>query len=261
MKVLFYLAVFILMSACTGNSGPTVTEKAEKDTDLIFHYSVLKALDNGVLEGLMEVNELKEHGDHGLGTYNGLDGEMVVLDRKVYRITPAGEVTEAGENMLIPYAIVNFFEPEKTLSLSGKDNLDYDSLASMMDTVLPSRNLFYAFRITGDFDYIKCGGADRQEKPYDKTIPEMLADRPIYEKENIPGTLVGFWCPDYIGDINTSGFHLHFLSDDRSMGGHLLAFKASSLKVQYDIKSRYEILLPDTESFRRARFRESAVNY
>jgi acetolactate decarboxylase len=221
----------------------------------------LKALDNGVLEGTMKPAELLEWGDLGLGTYNGLNGEMVVLDQRVNRITPAGEVVEANEDMRIPYTIVCFFEPEKTLSLAGKENLDYNRLKSMIDTLLPSQNLFYAFRITGEFDYIKCGGADRQEKPFDKTILEMLADRPIYEKENVSGTLVGFWCPDYIGDINTSGFHLHFLSDDRSMGGHLLAFKTSALKIQYDVKNRYEIILPDTEPFRKARFRESAVNY
>jgi hypothetical protein len=45
------------------------------------------------------------------------------------------------------------------------------------------------------------------------------------------------------------------------MGGHLMAFEASSLEIQYDIKAGYKIILPDTEDFKTAVFSESAVNY
>ncbi len=261
MKNLLYFLLLSVLTACNGKTEQAVNEEPADNSGLIYHYSVLKALDNGVLEGTMKVSDLLEHGDHGLGTFNGLNGEMIVLDHKVYRVTPQGEVVEAGDDILIPYTIVSFFEPEKSISYEGNENLDYDKLITMMDTELPSQNQFYAFRITGNFTYIKCGGVDRQERPYNKTILEILADRPIYEKEDISGTLVGFWCPEYIGDINTRGFHLHFLADDRSIGGHLIAFEASSLDIQYDIKHGYKIILPDTEDFKNAHFRESAVNY
>jgi acetolactate decarboxylase len=261
MKNLFYFVLLLGFMACTGITEQTVHEEPVKINDLIYHYSVLKALDNGVLEGSMKVTDLMKQGDHGLGTFNGLNGEMIVIDHTVYRVTPEGEVVEAEDDMLIPYTIVSFFEPDKSISHEGDENLDYDNLISMMDTLLPSQNQFYAFRITGSFKYIKCGGVDRQERPYNKTILGILADRPVYEKEDISGTLVGFWCPAYIGDINTQGFHLHFLADDRSMGGHLIAFEASSLEIQYDIKTGYKIILPDTEDFKSANFRESAVNY
>jgi len=261
MKNLVYILLFSGILACTGAAEQTVHEEPVKTDDLIYHYSVLKALDNGVLEGNMKVRDLLKQGDHGLGTFNELNGEMVVIDQTVYRVNPEGDVVEAEDDILIPYTIVSFFEPEKSFSHEADENLDYDKLIEMMDTLLPSQNQFYAFRITGIFNYIKCGGVDRQERPYNKTILEMLADRPVYEKENISGTLVGFWCPAYIGDINTQGFHLHFLADDRSMGGHLMAFEASSLEIQYDIKAGYKIILPDTEDFKTAKFRDSAVNY
>lgn len=125
----------------------------------------------------------------------------------------------------------------------------------------PSPNLFYAFRITGEFDYIKCGGSNIQEKPYNKSLTQMLVSRPVYEGQNIKGTLLGFWCPEYIGDINTSGFHLHFISDDHKIGGHLMEFNAKSLLIGYDMKLEYRILLPDTEIFRKAGFRDEKVNY
>jgi acetolactate decarboxylase len=261
MKNILYFLLLSVLTACTGTAEQAVNEEPADNRGFIYHYSVLKALDNGVLEGTMKVSDLLEHGDHGLGTFNGLNGEMIVLDQKVYRITPVGDVVEAGDDILIPYTIVSFFEADKSISYEANGNMDYNNLISMMDTELPSQNQFYAFRITGNFKYIKCGGVDRQERPYDKTILEILAERPIYEREDIRGTLVGFWCPEYIGDINTRGFHLHFLADDRSMGGHLIAFEASSLDIQYDIKDGYKIILPDTEAFKNACFRESAVNY
>lgn len=100
-----------------------------------------------------------------------------------------------------------------------------------------------------------------QEKPYNKSLVEMLADRPVFEGKNITGTLVGFWCPAYIGDINTDGFHLHFLSDDHNLGGHLMEFTAQSLEIGLDIKSTYQINLPNTEMFEKAPFRSEKVNY
>jgi acetolactate decarboxylase len=261
MRNLFYLALFSCLLACSGTSEKTVANETLKNTNQIYHYSLLKALDNGVLEGTMTVPGLLTHGDHGLGTYNQLDGEMIVHDQEVYRVTPEGEVVRARDDILIPYTIVCFFEPDKEISCGDNEILDYNDLKSLMDTMLPSLNQFYAFRITGHFNHITCGGVDRQEKPYDKTLLEILADRPVYEKEDISGTLVGFWCPAYIGDINTRGFHLHFLADDRSIGGHVISFEASSLEIQYDIKSQYKIVLPETEQFKKANFRASAVNY
>jgi len=229
------------------------------EEDMIFHYSVLKALDNGVLEGNMKVGELKQHGDFGLGTFNRLNGEMVVLDHVVYRVTQEGKIVQPDVETLIPYSIITFYHQDDTLSLNGE--IDYPALKAYIDRRVPSRNLFYAFRIRGDFGYIKCGGANIQEKPYNKSLLQMLANRPVYEVRHIKGTLVGFWCPEYIGDINTVGFHLHFLSDDHSIGGHLMEFTARSLEIGYDAKSTYKILLPDTENFREAHFRREAVNY
>jgi acetolactate decarboxylase len=229
------------------------------EKDIIFHYSVLKALDNGVLEGNMKIGDLKKKGDFGLGTFNKMDGEMIILDGVVYRVSPEGKIIQQDDQTLVPYSVVTFYHQDDTMALRAET--DYPLLKAYVAARIPSQNLFYAFLIKGEFDYIKCGGANIQEKPYDKSLVQMLSDRPRYEGRNIKGTLVGFWCPAYIGDINTSGFHLHFISDDHTLGGHLMEFKAKSLEIGYDIKSDYKISLPDTKLFRDARFRSDAVNY
>jgi acetolactate decarboxylase len=248
MKKLYFLISLLFLMGCSSDEG-----------DMIFHYSVLKALDNGVLEGNMKVGELKKHGDFGLGTFNKLNGEMIVLDHVVYRVTQDGKIIQPDDETLTPYSVITFYHQDDTLSLSGE--IDYPVLKSYINRRIPSRNLFYAFRIRGEFEYIKCGGANIQEKPYNKSLAQMLADRPVYEGRNIKGTLVGFWCPEFIGDINTIGFHLHFLSDDHSFGGHLMEFSSRLLEIGYDTKCTYKILLPDIMNFREAHFRSEAVKY
>jgi acetolactate decarboxylase len=248
MKRLFLLVPLLFLMGCSS-----------KKEDTIFHYSVLKALDNGVLEGNMNAGELKRYGDFGLGTYNKLNGEMVVLDHIVYRVSQDGKIMQPDDDILIPYSVITFYNQDDTLCTNGQ--IDYPYLKEYIGRRVPSRNLFYAFRIRGDFEYIKCGGANIQEEPYNKSLLQMLADRPVYEGREIKGTLVGFWCPEYIGDINTVGFHLHFISDDQSIGGHLMEFTARSLEIGYDAKHAYKILLPDTEGFRDAHFRSESVNY
>ncbi len=248
MKKFFFPLIVLFLWSCSAG-----------EQDMIFHYSVLKALDNGVLEGNLKTGELKEHGDFGLGTFNKMDGEMVILDHVIYRVSPEGKIVKPGNETLIPYSVVTFYNQDKTLSMDG--DINYASLKAYAADNLPSQNMFYAFRISGDFDYIKCGGSSAQKQPYNESLPEMLSDRPVYEANNIKGTLVGFWCPAYIGDINTKGFHLHFISEDHSLGGHLMEFSARVLQLGYDIKTDYRIILPETEMFSKATFRSEAVNY
>ena len=247
-----------LAISCVQDSGQIVQENEIKN-DMIFHYSVLKALDNGVLESTMTVGELKKHGGHGLGTYNELNGELIAMDEVIYQVKADGKVLVPEDESLIPYAVVCFYQEEHDLQMEGE--IDYPSLTAFVEERIPSFNLFYAIRISGTFNYIKCGSANKQVRPYDKSIAEMLEGRPVFKAENISGTLVGYWCPEYIGDINSDGFHLHFLSDDLSMGGHLLEFQASELEIGYDIKYEYKFVLPETEDFRNAFFRDAEVNY
>lgn len=259
MKNLFIVLLLLLFWGCSSPDQNKAAEKLPETPDIIYHYSVLKALDNGVLEGAMTVGELKQHGELGLGTYNSLNGELIAIDGVLYHVNPDGRVVFPDDGDLIPYAVVCFYMEDNSLTMEG--SIDYLSLKNYVEGRLPSLNLFYAFKITGKFEFIRCGGAGKQEKPYNKSIAQMLEERPIYEAENISGTLVGFWCPDYIGDINTNRFHLHFLSDDHSIGGHLLEFNSNFLEIGYDIKNGYKIVLPGSDDFRKAYFRDEGVDY
>ncbi|MGB6152245.1 MAG: acetolactate decarboxylase, partial [Pricia sp.] len=68
--------------------------------------------------------------------------------------------------------------------------------------------------------------------------------------EAVSGTIVGFYCPDFIGNINVKGFHFHFISDDKKLGGHVMDFKTTQpLHVEVDKKTDYHFVLPDNTDF------------
>ena len=259
MKNPVLVSLLIFLAGCNTGSPESVDKRHGDGTDMIFHYSVLKALDNGVLEGNMSVGELKQYTDIGLGTYNCLDGELIAAGGEIYQVRADGRVIVPDDNTLVPYAVICTFSEDGHIRM--EKGIDYPLLKERLEAELPSLNLFYAVVAKGDFEYIKVGGANRQERPYDKSIAEMLEGRPVFEAENISGMLVGFWCPEYIGDINTDGLHLHFLSEDLGMGGHLLEFRASLLDISYDAKTAYKFVLPQTEDMLHAKFRPEAVNY
>ena len=218
--------------------------------DVLFQTSTLPALMQGSLDGELTCGRLKAHGDFGLGTFHALDGEMIVLDGRIYRIPADGvaqPVTDDAETT--PFAAVTFFEPDKTTTLTG--SLDFKHLSAAIDAMLPTKNVPYAVKITGKFKHVKTRSVPRQSKPYPPLV-EIAAKQPTFELHTVEGTAVGFRLPDYVQGVNVPGYHLHFLTADRKAGGHILKLTASDVKVEIDSCSAIHVSLPSTPAFRKA---------
>ncbi len=218
-----------------------------ENTDRVYQYSLFTALANSVYDGTMPVAGVKTKGDMGLGTYNGLDGEMIVNNGKVYQFPAGGNVKMPADNSLVPFTVVKFFQPDFTVTT---EITDYPALKTLAEKQFLSPNYIYALKVSGTFSRIKCGSAEKQELPYEKTLSEAIANRPVFEWKNVEGTLVGFWFPEYVGGVNIPGFHLHFISADETKAGHNLEFEAASLKLEIDQSSGLEFDLPETEAFK-----------
>lgn len=85
-----------------------------------FQVSTAGALNVGVYEGVATFAQLKQHGDSGLGALEGLDGEMVVFDGKVYQIKNDGVAYPIADDVKTPFAAVTFFRKERPLRLTGR---------------------------------------------------------------------------------------------------------------------------------------------
>ena len=211
----------------------------------IVQISTIDALLQGVYDGPTTLSELNAYGDFGIGTFNALDGEMVLLDGKFYQVKASGKVVQPEEEVQTPFATVTFFETDNSCKVS---NLDYPGLKSTLDSLLDSPNLFYAIRLTGTFPHVKTRSVPEQQQPYPPLV-EVTRQQPEFSKKNVTGTLVGFYAPPFVTGINVPGYHLHFLSEDRSFGGHVLGFEMKKGELFLDQISSFSIELPESGDF------------
>ncbi|MBQ9673583.1 MAG: acetolactate decarboxylase [Ruminococcus sp.] len=77
----------------------------------------------------------------------------------------------------------------------------------------------------------------------------MATDQIEFNYENIKGTIVALDCPDYMDGLNTPGRHFHFVSDDRTKGGHILELAFDSSEAEFDATQGFDMCLSDDTDF------------
>ena len=209
--------------------------------DLVFQTSTIDALLAGVYDGDMSCGELLKHGDFGIGTFDHLDGEMVLLDGTVYQVKSDGKIYTPEKSVNTPFATVCRFVPENDASI--KPGSSYDAVKVLIDELAPNQNLFCAVKISGQFKAMKTRSVPAQSKPY-PALKIVTSDQPEFEMQDISGTIVGFRCPAYVKGINVPGYHLHFLSSDQTQGGHILSFEIAEATCAVDVLNEYYLTLP-----------------
>lgn len=225
------------------NSG---SEIRGNDSDILYQISTIDALLQGVYDGVLPVTELESHGDFGIGTFDGLEGEMLAIDGGYYQIKTDGIAYPVSGETTTPFATVTYFEVDENLRLEEPANLT--ELEEILDLNLPSENLFYAVRIDGNFSYVKARSVPRQEKPYPK-LADAISTQSVFEFKNVSGTLVGFRTPEYAKGINVPGYHLHFITADKSAGGHVLDLEMEDGNASLDITRAFLMELPASGDF------------
>jgi acetolactate decarboxylase len=219
------------------------------DRDVLFQTSTIDALMEGVYDGDVTFGELKKHGDLGIGTFNGLDGEMVGLDNEFYQVKTDGKAYFVCDDTKTPFSVVTFFDADKLADLDKIDSLK--QLEEHLDSILSNKNIFYAIRIDGVFKYVKTRSVPRQSKPY-PPLAEVVKEQTVFEFEDVAGSIVGFFCPAYAKGVNVVGYHLHFITADKSSGGHMLDCKFQDLVAQIDDSSNFFMVLPQVSEFAEA---------
>jgi acetolactate decarboxylase len=208
--------------------------------------STIDAILNGLYDGVITYGDLKEYGDFGIGTFEDLDGEMVALNGKFYQIKADGVAYPVTDTMTAPFACVIFFDADCELPVW--EGMNYTQVQDYLGDAIQERNIFHAVTIEGTFDSVKTRSVPGQEKPY-PPLAEVTAHQPTFEFTNISGTMVGFYCPDYVEGLNVPGYHVHFITEDRTSGGHVLDFTIKEAQLSVDYTSELHLVLPNTEEF------------
>jgi acetolactate decarboxylase len=214
----------------------------------VFQTSTVGALMEGASTGDMTMGELKTHGDFGLGTFDGLDGEMIELDGKVFQVRADGHAHPVEDSARTPFATVSFFKADENARLDHP--CDQPAMLAAVAAMLPSQNIFHALRIEGRFDYVKTRAVARQNKSVG--LEDAARDEPIFEFHDVEGTIVGFFTPDYLRGVNVPGYHLHFITADRTAGGHMLDCRTNDVTIKIHHTPEFELGTPGTEEFLQA---------
>ena len=238
MKATIRLLAALLLFAAT----PAWAE----DAHTLYQVSIINALLQGVYDGNATIGDLHRHGDFGIGTLNGLDGELVGLEGRFYQVRSDGTVHLLDDDVRVPFASVIEFEPQEHFTLP--DVKDFAAFAAALDARLSSLNAVVAVRIHGQFPWLKVRSVPRQTPPY-KPLAQVVEGQSVFEFVSMPGTLVGFRTPDYMRGLNVPGWHLHFLSDDGDHGGHVLDLRLDSVLVDIDYAEKVEVELPKDRAF------------
>lgn len=196
---------------------------------MLYQHGTLGTLMAGLLEGTATINEILEHGDLGIGTLTGSDGEVIILDGNAYHANEYGEFKQLEGNEMTPFSTVIPFKVDKQFDV--RYITDSEALLNEIQRQAASNNIFIAVKITGKFEMIHVRMMPKQERPYTKLI-ESAKKQPEYTQEQVHGTIVGFYSPQLFHGVAAGGFHLHFVDKNKTFGGHVLDFEFNSGSVE-----------------------------
>jgi len=228
-------------------SYPAVNAQTSDTNSCLFHVGMANTLLGGLYDGFYSVDKLKSKGNFGIGAPHRLDGELLILNGRVWQTTHVDSTFEADGSTLVPYAAVHDFNPVASIRLEG--SYSREQLYAVLDTLLSPANGMYGVKVSGTFSAITTRAF---AAVLDEPAPPLasIMDRQILFNHNgIRGSLVGYKLPTFMAGMNFPGYHFHFLSDDHRRGGHMIEFVATDITIEYDRIYRFEVQLPDRPDF------------
>ena len=225
-----------------------LAEALDLEHHTIYQVSTSGALVQGVYGGCVSVADLLQHGDFGLGTFDGLDGEGILLDGCCWQACADGTVRPAPPEARAPFWVVTRFAADHSETLT--DLSSWADLTARLDALRDNANLFVAIRLRGVFERIRYRVACKAEPGVD--LVQATSGQALFDLEQVAGTLVGFWTPGYARTINVPGYHLHLISDDHRHAGHVLELQSRELSLELHRESHLQLVLPETPEFLKA---------
>jgi len=215
---------------------------SEATAHTVTQISTLNALLARRFRGIFPNKDLAKHGDLGIGTFDEMDGELIMVDGVVYQGMPGGAVQAPDPENKVPFSTVCKFEVDEAWTMDSPVN--YAELDKSIDVRATNPNVFIAIRVEGTFSHMKIHALQKQSEPYPPTA-EVVKGCVQAETTNVTGTIVGFRGVPWVRGINDVGYHLHFLTDDKTWGGHVLEFTMDRGTVQISTCNNHVILLPE----------------
>ncbi|MGA0558794.1 acetolactate decarboxylase [Larkinella sp. VNQ87] len=225
----------VLLQRCTSQQAAEAPKTAK--TDFMYQYSIIDALLAGAFDGNLTLGELKTKGDFGIGTFNRVDGELVVDQGKVYQVRYDGTIHEMADQDSTSIAFIKFFKADSSFTIQ---NISLDDLEKTLLAALPPNEL-YAIRMKGRFSKLTARAPGPARKPYPTLKDHLAKNQYVFNLRETNGVVIGFLLPGYLAKVNVPGFHFHYLADDHKSGGHIFDFMATELTIEVDKIQGYTV--------------------
>ena len=184
----------------------TGNDNGRKARPPVFISAPIAALVEGIYRADTTIGLLRQKGNLGIGTFNDLDGEMVLLDGKVYCLRPQGDAEVIADDVAPPSRWRPSSRATPRTSSEG-EGADFEH--ALLDLV-PSTNLMYAIRIDGHFDYVRARSVPKMMNYL--PLAEIARLQTVFEFRDVEGTIVGFYTPNFLAGVHLPGLHLHFIT-------------------------------------------------
>jgi acetolactate decarboxylase len=219
---------------------PYVPTQAQAES--FYQVSTMSGLKKGLYHGCVSYADLRRKGDFGIGTLDGLDGEMVAVGGEFFQIRADGKAYAIPDAAKTPFAVVVFFKPHVSGVVHSAEGLP--ELQDALDRLIPCKDVPYAVKVTGLFSLAHVRSVPRQNEPY-PDLGTALHHQVEFDLRRVRGTLVGFRFPQYMEGVNAPGYHFHFITDDKQAGGHVLNCSGEDLKVELAPADRLLMEMPE----------------
>jgi acetolactate decarboxylase len=226
------LGICLIFAMASAAFAATPSYFVSNDPDLVYHVSTFEKLQAGDYYGKVPLTAVLRNGDFGIGTFVGIDGEMIIYEGKVWQGDVSGKVNLIENDALTPFAMVTDFAADISFELASCGS--YGEIQKKLLAAVEDQTMIHAVKVHGTFPYIKYRSVPGQTTPY-PGLADVVAQQKKYERYQVAGTVVGFWYPDNLGGVQTPGFHLHFISDDHQSAGHILELAVTTAQAELDV--------------------------
>ena len=157
---------------------------------------------------------------------------------------------EADADTGVPFASVAPMTSPLEYAIGSAENID--ELKKLLTLKIEEGfglNSMHVIRIDGSFSRISAR-SEKGTHAHHVTLKDALSvTQKSFVFENVKGSLVCVYYPDYMDGINAAGWHLHFISDDRTKGGHVFELSMEQGTAKAARLTAIEIAFPSDPAF------------
>ena len=216
MRILLVLSLTLLFVSCDNFRNSPSIEVVGQMRDVMW---------KGDLSGKISTDSLSRPNAYGLGPIEYLKGEVLLFEGQTF----ISKVIDSAVHRVAPVSAVKapFFVYSKESNLNAisvaPSELSLKSIEELIDSLYFDYDKPLLIRIDGVFKDISVHSVNLTEGSSVSSPDQAHEGLTQFSYKNISGSIVGFFSRKHkaIFTHHDSFFHAHFISDDRSVMGHV----------------------------------------